>query len=506
MKTAAPRIATPWRLRILSTALLPLWLLQSVIRSLRDGGWIYFRQRLGFYGPAVANDHGLVADSVEPQHSSVETIHIWIHCASVGEVKTALPLIKHLSDSIVNARFTVTTLTPTGKQLLQKLHSQLAKTTVRHSYLPIDHGLSVKRFLQQFRPHCVLIVETEIWPSLYHGCYQRKIPLVIVNGRLSQKTERVKNGLAGKFIAPLLADALATANLVLARSSEDAGRFENLLKFSGHHRDNPAENGDKTDSAVFTDLPAIHVCGNLKDLASDDAVLSTPPLSGPYCLLASTHDDEELRLTKAWQAEKRSELLVVVPRHPERGAGIQKQLQSYSFHVMRRSQPYPVSTDKTANADHAADREVIEANRGQISGKDSVYIADTLGELERFYQHASAVFVGGSLVNVGGHNVYEAARASCAIVVGPHMHNFESEMSALLQADAIIQTDSAEAAIRQLCFFLDNPPLAEASGAAAAQVVSKRAEQSDVMDSYMKYLLKIIKQQSTKTRNPIPMQ
>ena len=494
MKTHPPPISTSWPLKILSAVLLPLWLIQSLLRSLRDGGWVYLQQRCSFYTAtsALGTDQCLGSDTdLSTQQPPANAIHVWIHCASVGEVKTAVPLINQLSEHLGSVWFTVTTLTPTGKELLEQLGGQFAGTTVRHCYLPIDHGWPAKRFLKKFRPDCALIVETEIWPCLYHACNQLQVPLLIVNGRLSQKTERVKKALAGKFIAPLLADALATAKLVLARSSDDANRFADLLTFSRHHPGKVTINAKNASKNISVNLPVIHVCGNLKDLASDDVTPTTPPVAGPYCLLASTHDDEELRLTKAWQTHNRQELLVIVPRHPERGAILQKQLQSVCSHVVLRSQSDQLLADKDT------DNPGIWFGNDPVSRKDCIYVADTLGELERFYQHASVVFIGGSLVNIGGHNIYEAARASCAMVVGPHMHNFEVELNVLQQAHAIIQTDTADAVIKQLCMLLDNPQQAQKTGQAAAQTVNVMTDQSDVADSYMKHLLTFIKQQTT---------
>jgi len=160
-----------------------------------------------------------------------------------------------------------------------------------------------------------------------------------------------------------------------------------------------------------------------------------------------------------------------------------------------------------ANCVDAASESGVEVGVGvgiggeEINSKDLVYIADTLGELERFYQHASAVFVGGSLASIGGHNIFEAARVSCAMVVGPHMHNFEAEFSALQEANAIVQVDTAEAVIKQLCLFLDNPQQARETARAAAAVVREKAERSDVADNYMGHLLTFMDQQTVSSRS-----
>ena len=446
-------------LSLVSTLLLPVWLVQSLVRSAQDGGRGYLLQRFGFYStvkqPRQQNPQ---------QPGSGEPPHLWVHCASVGEVKTALPLLLLLRQEIPSVRYTVTTMTPTGKDLLQ----QAAIPACEHLYLPVDHGVTVGRFLERVNPDYGLIIETELWPALYRSCHKRQIPISIVNARLSNKTLRITQGWKGRVLAPLLADALASTTQILARSEQDAAGFRQLLDF--------ATQSFKTNN---TDKQQLHVCGNLKNISNDTDLIATVPLSRSYCLLASTHDDEETRLTNAWFQNKRKELLVIVPRHPERGKPLQKQLSSYGQIVLR--------SETALNKDGATEQETQE-----IANDVSIYIADTVGELMRFYQHAAVTFVGGSLVGTGGHNVLEPARCNCAIVVGPTMHNFEAELKTLQSTDAIVQVQDEQQAVDTLVQLLDNPDKAAELGAAAAQSLNSGQSSDDVSAAYMTHLMKLL--------------
>ena len=445
-------------LPLLSTLLLPVWLMQSLVRSIQDGGRSYLLQRFGFYGSVKQSQQ-----QVSQQSESDDSLHLWVHCASVGEVKTALPLLRLLRREIPSARYTVTTLTPTGKDLLQ----QAALPACEHLYLPVDHGVTVRRFLERIKPDYGLIIETELWPALYRGCHQRQIPISIVNARLSNKTLRITQGWKARVLAPIIADALASTKQILARSDQDAAGFKQLLSFASNN----------------TNTPQLHVCGNLKNINNDNEALAPTPLSRNYCLLASTHDDEEERLTQAWFQHKRKELLVIVPRHPERGKPLQKQLSSYGQVVLR---------SETASSKNEIKGKAKEVAKEEIANDVSIYIADTVGELMRFYQHAAVTFVGGSLVSTGGHNVLEPARCNCAIVVGPHMHNFDAELKALQAADAIVQVEDEQQAINTLVQLLDHPDKAVKLGAAATQSLESGQSSDDVSATYLTHLMKLL--------------
>ena len=443
-------------LPLLSTLLLPVWLVQSIVRSAQDGGRSYLLQRFGFYG---AKKQPQPQDS--QRQAPANSPHLWVHCASVGEVKTALPLLHLLRQEIPSVRYTVTTLTPTGKDLLQ----QAALPACEHLYLPVDHGLTVGQFLKRTQPDYGLIIETELWPALYRSCHQRQIPISIVNARLSNKTLRITQGWKAHVLAPIIANALASTTQILARSEQDAAGFRQLLSFATY--------------STNKQQLQLHICGNLKNISNDHEAKAPSPLSRDYCLLASTHDNEEARLTQAWFQRKRNELLVIVPRHPERGKPLQKQLSSYGKVVLR---------SETASSRN----EVEDKAKEEIASDVSIYIADTVGELMRFYQHAAVTFIGGSLVSTGGHNVLEPARCNCAIVVGPHMHNFEAELKTLQAADAIVQVEDEQQAVNTLVQLLDDPDQAVKLGAAAAQSLESEQSSNEVSAAYLTHLMKLL--------------
>lgn len=414
--------------KILSWLLLPVWILHTLWRSLRDGGRNYAQQRFGFFSGSTHS-----AEELSPTPPTV-----WIHAASVGEVKTVVPLLVELQTAYPQARFVLTTVTPSGRQIAEAATRSAGLGNLRFAYVPLDYGIPVRRFLKHHSPSHALIVETEIWPVLYRECEKAQIPIVLVNGRLSERTRRVTHGFASYLLAPALSRALQRVAFVLARSQHDADGFQKLLDF---HQ-------GTTETASVQPPTRIHVCGNLKRLhqtaTTDDAAASDSlqavlgarhdDIDPPICLLASTHDDEELQLVSEWLTRKRDELLVIVPRHPERGSKLEARIKKLGCNCCRRSE----GTAPGANTD--------------------IYIADTLGELQNFYGISSVVFVGGSLVPVGGHNILEPAAWGCAIAVGPHMDNFAEEYKQLESHDAILQSNDAVGVVETLCDLLDSQP------------------------------------------------
>lgn len=435
--------------RLISWLLLPVWLVHTLWRSVRDGKLLYLQQRLGYRFKAGFGFGFAIASGSED--NSPTTQPVWVHAASVGEVNTVVPLLLQLQKNQPELRFLITTITPTGKQVATSLAATTDLQGLAHVYLPIDYHLPVTRFLKQAKPRCALIVETEIWPCLYHQCKKNDIPIAIVNGRISDKTRRVTGGLAAKTIAPALSSALACVKLVLARSQADAEAFQELAS---------------------KETPRIVVCGNLKQIRQPEpsesntrAVACGAP-SPANCLLASTHDDEEMQLVTAWLKRQREEQLIVVPRHPERGRKLLTQIKVLCSEICLRSEEKnPPPTIR-------------------------IYIADTLGELRHFYENATVAFIGGSLVPVGGHNILEAAQAKCAMVVGPHMHNFEEEFAMLKKANAIQQYNDATAVVTAMAELLDNKEQRQAQADRAQQALNNDNENAadQILGNYLQQL------------------
>ena len=415
--TGARHGGPPPLYRLLLRLLAPPLIVHVLVRAARDGGPRYVRERLGFGGGAKGTDR---AASDAPPGTS----RPWVHAASVGEVMTVLPLVRAMLDDAAVASVLVTTNTPTGADVL----ARHAPAGVRHRYLPIDWPGATRRFLASERPTSGWIVETEIWPWLYARAKARGVPLAIVNARVSPRTLRHADGPLG----PTYRRALDGVD-VLARGETDAAGYR----------------------ALGAEASRTHVVGELK-LAGARAPSIRPAalLAGPYVLAASTHADEERRLAEAWLDARADGLLVIAPRHPERGAALARELPG----CRRRS--------------------LGEGPRPHAR----LHLADTLGELDAWYAHARGVFVGGSLVERGGHNVLEPARHARPIVVGPHTANFADVIERLGAGDAIATVGDAGAAARFLARALDGDAALERQGVRARDV---SADAADVVARYV---------------------
>ncbi len=397
----------------------PFALAYVIYRSIKDGGWQYLKQRLGF---------GYTSNSSQPIH---------FHCASVGEFISAKPLIETIFSKYPDKHIIITTNTPTAASLVTKLDYE----NVTHHYLPIDLAFSANNFLNNIQPICSIIIETEIWPTYYYCASKQLIPIVIINARLSNKTTS-----ANKFIRNEYARALKNITLVLARSKSDHQKFLRL----------------------GAPESKIHTIGNLKYAmaSSTEQVLACTTIKRPFFLAASTHEGEELLLCEHIELLKRKNyLLVLAPRYPDRCKQLVQQL---------RNQGKSVSVRSKGDA---------------ISDTTEIYIIDTLGELNMFFNEAALVFVGGSLISRGGHNILEPASYGKCIVVGPHTDNFLLETSELLNAKALIQVNDNHELGINLVTLLKDDEKRESYGKNAANFMSK---QEGILDAYIEHLKPIL--------------
>ena len=358
-------------------------------------------------------------------------IDVWIHATSVGEVSAALPLISSIQNKYPDFNFLVTTTTPTGASMLAKNNIK----NTQHQYLPLDYAALISKFYNKIKPRCALIMETEIWPNLYRICNNKGIPLCIINGRLSNKTLDTKN-----WIKALYHQTLQHPNKILTRSDNDTNYFIAL-----------GASVDKT-----------RTIGNIKFSAEiNEPTKNRIALHRKYVLAASTHEDEEYQIVKTWkqfQLDGGDYLLLIVPRHPQRLDTILRQLNTLQLKVAVRSRNESV-TDET-----------------------DVYVADTVGELVNFMADADIIFMGGSLVPVGGHNIIEPAALSKPLIFGPYMHNFENEADLLLNYNAALQVENIDQLGSTFKEILENPDQFLAMGERAKQLVS---QQKDTANRYV---------------------
>lgn len=413
-----PLHRTTLRYRVLILLLGPVAITYTAYRAVKDGGWRYFLQRFGFSYPPV------------------QAPSILIHCASVGEFNAAKPLIFRLRELYPGYRLVISTNTPTAAKLV----SEQADERITHVYMPLDYRFAVNRLLMRVRPISVLVLETEIWPTLFYQTAKKGIDIAIVNGRLSDKTLR-----ASRFFKNEQQASLRNLSLILARSEEDHLRFLGL----------------------GAEPRTTHVAGNLKYAAARTGKATCrTAFKFPFLLAVSTHEDEELQLAQHLPLlREKNHLLVIAPRYPERSQALCHQLQRENWTVTLHSQGDGV-TEQT-----------------------DIYIIDALGQLDGFFSEASLVFVGGSLISRGGHNLLEPAGFGRCTVVGPHTDNFTLETKELKEARALVQVSDNRELGLQLSHLLDKAKVRDQYGENAQQFVQRKA---GVLDSYLGHLQPIL--------------
>ncbi|KEY56518.1 lipid IV(A) 3-deoxy-D-manno-octulosonic acid transferase [Serratia sp. DD3] len=352
---------------------------------------------------------------------------IMLHSVSVGETLAAIPLVRALRHRYPYLPITVTTMTPTGSERVQSAFGK----DVHHVYLPYDLPGSIRRFLKQVEPKLVIIMETELWPNLINGLYQRQIPLVIANARLSARSA------AGyKKIGGFIQDILQHITLIAAQNHEDGERFLAL----GLKRSQLAITGSlKFDISVTPELAARAI-----------TLRRQWAPRRPVWIATSTHEGEETLLLEAHRRlliTYPNLLLILVPRHPERFPTAKALAQKAGFSYITRSS-------------------------GEIpSGSTQVVIGDTMGELMLLYGIADLAFVGGSLVERGGHNPLEAAAHAIPVLMGPHTFNFKDICAKLTEAGGLITVNDVDALVKEVATLLTDEDYRHYYGRHAVEVL-----------------------------------
>ncbi|CAX57598.1 3-deoxy-D-manno-octulosonic-acid transferase [Erwinia billingiae Eb661] len=351
------------------------------------------------YRKRWAERYGYCAGKVKPDG-------ILLHSVSVGETLAAVPLVRALRHRYPSMPITVTTMTPTGSE---RAASAFGKD-VHHVYLPYDLPGSMNRFLDNVNPRLVIIMETELWPNMIALLHKRKIPLVIANARLSERSAKGYKKL-GKFMQRLL----QRITLIAAQNQEDGERFISL----GLKRSQLTVTGSlKFDISVTPELAARAI-----------TLRRQWAPRRPVWIATSTHDGEESIILDAHRkllTRFPNLLLILVPRHPERFSTARELTQKAGLSYTLRSS-------------------------GEIpSGSTQVVIGDTMGELMLLYGIADVAFVGGSLVDRGGHNPLEAAAHAIPVLMGPYTLNFKDICAKLQQADGLITVTDADSLDKEI--------------------------------------------------------
>ncbi len=428
-------------LALAAVAIASPWFVYQALRYRKYVG--SFSQRLGYLP---------VSFNVDGDRS------IWIHAVSVGEVLTARPLMADLRKRYPELRLFLSTTTMAGQQL--------ARRSVRDAdavfYFPFDVAFVVRRTLDLVRPRLFLMVETEIWPVLLRECQARGVRTAIVNGRLSSRSFP-----RYRLIRPFMRRVLGDIDRFCVQSEESGRRFIELGA-------DPAR-VSVTGSLKFDSLGAP---GTMRGRDRVLRYFRVAP-SRPVLVAGSTMRGEEghvLRAFRRVRATAPNALLLIAPRHPERFDEVEQLCREDGWKTARR-------TDLALDAEPRAD----------------IVVIDTIGELAALYQLGTVVFVGGSLVPTGGHNVLEPAVFGKPIIVGPHMDNFREIADACVAAGAIVRLDDARQFEGVMVDLLSDPVQRARLGAAARALVEANRGAKDKTMAVIEALV-----QPAATSNVVP--
>ena len=348
---------------------------------------------------------------------------IWVHAVSVGEVLAAEPIIREIQKRYPDKDIVVTSMTPTSSALIRKLFGG----TVFHVYAPYDLPWLVDAFLRRVKPAFLIIMETELWPNTIHRTRLRGCPVVLANARLSERSARGYHRLK-----PAVGWMLNELRLVLCQHQNDARRFASL--------------GIDTDKISVTgsvkydlDIAESHL---IKGRAHKQALGEQQKI----WIAASTHEGEDARLLKIHRALRKvfpDVVLVLVPRHPERFEGVYHLAMSQEFKTYRRSECEFIPADS------------------------EVFVVDAMGELLDFYAASTIAFIGGSLVEVGGHNPIEPGALGLPIIMGPYVFNFEAICQQLASVGGLYLAEDDASLQAYLILLMSDPEKARAMGKAA---------------------------------------
>lgn len=369
----------------------------------------HWRERFGFY---PINSHKPI---------------IWLHCVSVGETRAAAPLVKQLLTQYPHYQILLTHTTPTGRATSEQLFGD----SVLRAYLPYDVPFAVNSFVHHFKPRIGILMETELWFNLIRSCDQAKIPLFLLNARLSEKSA---HGYAK--LGRLVTQNLQKLTLVAAQTVDDERRF----KLLGATQTLVAGNL-KFDAAPPENTPALGQAMRqlMESQRSGDQGSKLPRA---VFVAASTREGEESMILDA--VAGLNLLTVIVPRHPQRFNEVAQLLKSRRIPYVLRSE-----LNKTISADI------------------QVVLGNSMGELYTYYAASDFAFIGGSLLKFGGQNLIEAASMGKPILIGKYTYNFAEATAAAVKCGAALQVNDVADLTEKLQYFIDHPQKREEMAQAA---------------------------------------
>jgi 3-deoxy-D-manno-octulosonic-acid transferase len=366
---------------------LPFVILRLWLRGKQEPGYRqHISERLGWY-PVITKQK-----------------RIWVHAVSAGETRAAEPIIRALLKAYPEHHILLTHMTPIGRSTGASLFANVADR-LSQAFVPYDINWMIRRFIHHFEPAICILIETEVWPNLIAQCRAAKIPVSLVNARLSERSLR-----KAQRLSALMLPAAKAINYVAAQSHPDAERLQTL------------------------GVDIICITGNMKFdvtppplMAERGAKLRRYFGDRPVFICASTREGEEPLIVEAFQKLHLPRgLLIITPRHPQRFDQVAALLEQHQLRFVRRS---------SLNIEH--DTLTIPADT-------QILLGDSMGEMYMYYAACDVAFVGGSLVPLGGHNLIEAFAMSKPVVIGPHTFNFSEITEQAIAANCAIRASDAE--------------------------------------------------------------
>lgn len=373
-------------------------------------GWRYGKTRRGIRERLGSYPRGFI-DSLRGRPV------IWVHAVSVGETRAVAPLVHALRERYPDAVLLLSHVTETGREVALKVAG------VDHCiFFPFDLSWVVRRVLRRIRPAVVILMETEIWPNFVRAAHLQGIPVILVNGRISDRSlPRYRMG--GKLLQPILAGVTAFC----MQTAQDARR----IRLLGAAPEQIMVSGN-----LKFDMPEPTVDNASREQLLHDFGL---PADSLVWVAGSTHPGEERLVAEVYRQLLETHpnlLLVLVPRRPERARQVGEELTRLGFrHVLRTA---------------------LETAREPLHSGD-ILLVDTLGEMLTFYAMADIVFVGGSLVPSGGHNILEASLLSKPVIYGPHMQNFKEIAGLIRKAQGGLSIADRDDLYHQVRLLIENP-------------------------------------------------
>lgn len=395
--------------------------------------WVYKSFKPPQYREPLRERFGIVAKEAEES--------IWFHAVSMGESNAAIAIIKKLLAKHPELNIVVTTTTPTGAR---QIHNGLGDT-VKHHYSPCDLPGTIKRFIRRAKPRLLVIMETELWPNWLHHLKEQQIPVILANGRLSERSARKYQKVYS--LAEEMMDAFVN---VLAVNQHDAERFQRL--------------GLADEKSIVT--------GNIKfdmDIPHFTDHEYYPDWENiPTWIAASTHKGEDeliLRTHRLICKQVPGARLIVVPRHPERFESVARLIEESGFEMARRSHP-------------AGWRQEAQ-----------VLLGDTMGELMKAFNISDITWIGGSFAEIGGHNPIEPAVLAKPVLTGPHIFNFNEIFCELIEAGGAQMVENEVELAKVVTGLMQNKSVAISMGGKASRVIEHNRGALDktvsVIESYL---------------------